>query len=51
MPLFVDHVDEICADIKRQIETGVSSMPLFSMTLVPVGTPVCDKAGVTSVAA
>ena len=46
MPLFVDHVEEICADIKRQIETGVSSMPIFSMTLVPVGTPVADKAGV-----
>ena len=45
-PLHTDHVEEICADIKRQIETGVSSMPIFSMTLVPVGTPVCDKASV-----
>ncbi len=44
-PLLTSHVDEICADIKRQIETGVSTMPIFSMTLVPVGTPVFDKAG------
>ncbi len=40
-----DHLEEICQDIKRQVETGVASCPLFEMTLVPEGTPPVDKAG------
>lgn len=39
-----DHVDEICEDIKFQIENGISDCPLFSMTLVPEGNPPVDKA-------
>jgi len=38
------HIDEICADIKEQFETGVSACPLFCMTLVPEGDPPVDKA-------
>ena len=39
MPLDIDHLDEICLDIERQVKERISSMPLFEMTLVPVGTP------------
>ena len=38
------HVDEICEDIKNQYETGVSTCPLFKMTLVPEGNPPVNKA-------
>ena len=44
MPLDLEHIDEICEDIKLQYETGVSSCPLFSCTLVPEGNPPKDKA-------
>lgn len=40
----LEHIDEICRDIRWQYENGVSSCPLFSMTLVPEGNPVVDKA-------
>lgn len=45
MPLDLDHFDEICQDIKEQYENGVSSCALFSMTLVPEGSPPVDKVG------
>lgn len=38
------HIDEICADIQKQYETGVCSCPLFNMTLVPEGAPPVNKA-------
>ena len=44
MPLDVNHVDEVCADIREQYESGVSSCALFCMTLVPEGNPVVNKA-------
>ncbi len=40
----VDHVDEVCEDIKRQYEKGVSSCALFIFTLVPEGDPLFPKA-------
>ncbi|MBO5375100.1 MAG: hypothetical protein J6A54_06630 [Clostridia bacterium] len=45
MPLDINHLEEICQDIKEQYEGGVASCALFSMTLVPEGNPPADKAG------
>ena len=39
MPLIPDKIDEICDDIERQVRERICTTPLFSMTLVPVGTP------------
>ena len=44
MPLFTDRLEEICQDIKEQVESGVCECPLFSMTLCPEGNPPADKA-------
>ena len=44
MPLDVDHIDEICEDIRLQYESGVATCALFSMTLVPEGNPPAPKA-------
>ena len=44
MPLDTEHIDEICADIKEQVESGVATCVLFNMKLVPEGIPVVDKA-------
>lgn len=44
MPLDIEHIDEICADIKEQYETGVATCALFCMTLVPEGNPPANKA-------
>ena len=44
MRLDPDHVEEYCQDIKYQIENGISTMPLFAMTLTPEGDPAIDKA-------
>ena len=44
MRLDAAHIDEYCEDIKYQIENGISTMPLFSMTLTPEGDPAIDKA-------
>lgn len=38
-----DHLEEICADIKEQYESGVADCALFEMTLVPEGNPPSDK--------
>ena len=45
MPLDTDHLDELVADIKDQHKRGISTCPMFIMTLVPEGTPVWDKVG------
>lgn len=45
MPLNVTHFDDMCADIKDQYKRGITTCPLFIMTLVPEGDPVWDKAG------
>ena len=39
MPLISDKIDAICADVERQVKERVCVMPLFMMTLVPVGAP------------
>ena len=44
MPLDVEHIDEICEDIKRQYKENIASCALFKMTLVPEGNPPIDKA-------
>ena len=46
MPLDINHIDEICNDIKEQYESGVATCALFCMTLVPEGNPPADKVGV-----
>ncbi len=38
------YIDEICKDIIEQYRTGVCSLPMFNMTLVPEGNPLVDKA-------
>lgn len=40
----VEHIDEICEDIKQQYEKGVCTCALFSFTLVPEGDPPIPKA-------
>lgn len=44
IPLDTSHVEEICLDIKNQYKNGIADCALFSLTLVPEGTPVIDKA-------
>ena len=44
IPLNTEHVEEICLDIKDQYDRGIASCALFSMTLVPEGDPVINKA-------
>ena len=45
MPLVTDHFDEMVDDITEQYRRGITTCPLFIMTLVPEGDPVWDKAG------
>ncbi len=45
MPLEEGHFEEVCEDIRDQYRRGVSSCPMFKLTLVPEGTPVWDKVG------
>jgi hypothetical protein len=44
MPLFEDHVEEVCQDIKAQYESGAATCALFCVKLVPEGVPAIDKA-------
>ena len=44
MPLNTEYIDEICEDIKNQFEQGISTCPMFSMTLTPEGDPAVNKA-------
>ncbi|MBO5293762.1 MAG: hypothetical protein J6B71_00730 [Clostridia bacterium] len=46
MPLDVDHLEEICNDIERQIDDGIATCPIFMIKLVPEGDPVIDKASI-----
>ena len=43
IPLYEDHVEDVCNDIKEQYEQGIASLALFCMTLVPEGDPPVDK--------
>ncbi len=45
MPLDTDHLEHYVRDIKDQYRRGISTCPMFIMTLVPEGTPVWDKVG------
>lgn len=44
MPLFTDHIEEVCQDIINQQRSGVADLSLFCMTLVPEGNPPIPKA-------
>ena len=44
MPLDVEHLDEIVADIVEQQRTGVSTHAMFMMEFNPEGTPAVNKA-------
>jgi len=44
MPLSEEEFEETVRDVKDQYERGISTVPLFKMTLVPEGDPVWDKA-------
>ena len=44
MPLFEDHLEEVCQDIKEQYENGAATCALFCVKLVPEGVPAIDKA-------
>lgn len=44
MPRFADHIDEICEDIRYQVDHGITDCPLFSISLHPEGSPAVDKA-------
>ncbi len=46
MPLYRDHIEEICADIIEQCNSGVADTPLFMIRLVPEGIPAIDKAAI-----
>ena len=46
VPLDTHHVDEICNDIKYQIENRIADCALFRFQLHPEGTPPADKAGI-----
>ena len=39
MPLLLNHITEICDDIKKQIDEGIAECPLFIMKLDPHGNP------------
>ena len=43
MRLDEEHLEEICQDIREQIERGITTCPLFCMTLVPEDDPPVDK--------
>lgn len=44
MPLDIEHIEEICADVERQYKDKISDCVLFMIKIVPEGTPVIDKA-------
>lgn len=44
MPLFTDHLEEVCQDIKAQYESGAATCALFCIKLVPEGIPAINKA-------
>lgn len=44
MPLFTEHISEICDDIERQYKDGIATEALFKITLTPEGNPAVNKA-------
>ena len=47
MPLIPEKIGEICDDIERQVKERICSVPLFMMTLVPIGTPPPQRGGIS----
>ncbi len=43
IPLLEENFDLTVKDVREQYEKGISTVPLFRMTLVPEGNPVWDK--------
>ena len=43
-PLLPDHIDEICADLKRQQDEGITTCAMLMMYFAPEGTPPIEKA-------
>lgn len=43
MPLDTEHITQICEDIHAQYRAGITTCPLFCMTLVPEDDPPVDK--------
>ena len=46
MPMDMEHIDEMCADMKRQQDEGIADYAMLAMYLAPEGTPAYDKASV-----
>ena len=46
MALDTAHLEEICEDIREQVQSGVCKCPLFMVKLVPEGNPAIDKASI-----
>lgn len=44
MPIFTDHINEICDDIERQYREGIATEALLTFTLTPEGNPAVNKA-------
>ncbi len=44
MPMEMEHIDEICEDIKHQQDSGISDCGMLMMTFAPEGTPPVNKA-------
>ena len=42
----LQHIDDICADVKRQYDEGITNCALFFTKLVPEGVPAIDKASI-----
>ena len=43
IPLYPNHIDEVCEDVKNIHDVDDTYIPLFLMKLTPEGTPVWDK--------
>lgn len=43
MALDLEHINEICNDIKYQYEIGIANLALFLFKIVPEGNPIIDK--------
>lgn len=46
MPMDIDHINEICEDIRQQYAEGIADLALFMVKLVPEGDPVLPKADI-----
>lgn len=44
IPMFPEHIEEICQDIKQQYESGIADLALLIFNLYPDGDPLIPKA-------